>query len=180
MLTITVPPAEFYDEISASFVTSREETLTLEHSLVSVSKWESKWCKPFLWKTEKTVMEITDYIRCMTVSQNHSPDIYLRMPGEIIKQITEYINAPMTATWFNEADKTRPGRDVVTSEVIYYWMFSLNIPMECQKWHLNRLLTLIKVCNIKSAPPKKMGRGARMSQQRALNEARRRQFNTRG
>ena len=185
MLQITIPAVvkEEFDEENNEFIyttVSKEQTLQLEHSLVSLSKWESKWCKPFLSKREKTDEEILDYIKFMTITQNVKPDVYLRLSNDNIEQINNYIDAPMTATTFSK-DNTRGGsREIVTSELIYYWMIALNIPFECQKWHLNRLLTLVKVCNIKNAPPKKMSKRQTASRYAQLNAARKQQMNSRG
>jgi hypothetical protein len=181
VLSIAIPEREFYDEAKQEFVKAKGESLQLEHSLVSISKWESAWRKPFLDKSrEKTDEETIDYIRCMTINQNVSPATYQYLPGGVYRQITDYINDAMTATWFADQKEAKKSGEVITSELIYYWMIAHGIPMECQKWHLNRLLTLIRVCNIKSQPPKKMGRKAMLSRRRALNEARRSQYNTRG
>ena len=181
MLRITIPATELWDESKEEFINIKEQTLQLEHSLVSLSKWESKWCKPFLGKDEKTDEETIDYIRCMTITQNVDPIVYNFIPNDIREQISKYINAPMTATWFNEELKGGPGSsEQITSELVYYWMISFNIPFECQKWHLNRLLTLIRICNVKNQPPKKISKNTRMSKQAALNAARRKQFNTKG
>lgn len=181
-LTITIIP-EQWDEIKEEFISAVCRTIQLEHSLVSLSKWESKWHKPFLSKVEKTAEETEDYIKCMTITQNVDPEIYKHLSSENIRSVNEYIKDPMTATWFSE-DKTKPkGRnsgEQVTAEIIYYWMVTLNIPLECQKWHLNRLLTLIRVCNIKNQPPKKMSKKEVMARQAALNAARRKQFNSKG
>lgn len=181
MLQITISPTEQWDESKQEFVYPKAYTLQLEHSLVSLSKWESKWNKAFLSKRDKTYEETLDYIRCMTITKNVDPEAYLYLSNENIDAINRYIDAPMTATYFREDDDRRGGsRETVTSELIYYWMISLNIPFECQKWHLNRLLTLIKVCNIKNAPPKRRSRREIMSQNAKLNAARRKQLNTRG
>ena len=128
-----------------------------------------------------TVEETIDYIRCMTITQNVPSITYTLISDANIKAVEEYINAPMTATWFSDEKKSRGGNgEAVTSELIYYWMIALNVPMECQKWHLNRLITLIKICNIKNAPPKKMGKKATMSRNAAINAARRKQLNSNG
>lgn len=179
MLNITIPEVEYWDELRSIFVTTKSQKLQLEHSLVSISKWESTHNKPFLSNDEKTNEETVDYIRCMVITQNVNPDVYDNLPETVYKQITEYINAPMTATWFSK-QPSQKSRDVITSEVIYYWMITQNIPMECQKWHLNRLLTLIRVCNIKNQPAKKMGRKEMLSRRKALNESRRARLNTKG
>ena len=179
MLTITIPGVELWDERTSEFVTTKEQTLHLEHSLVSVSKWESKWCKPFLSKEQKTFEESADYVRCMTITQNVDPNVYKCLTDENMRQVNAYIEAPMTATTFSN-DKKAPNREIVTSELIYYWMIASQIPSEYQKWHLNRLLTLINVCNIKNTPSKKMSKKDIMSRNRALNEARRKRLNTKG
>ena len=180
MFTIDLPEREWFDELSGEFKTTNKNSFQIEHSLVSLSKWESKWCKPFLVKDKKTNEETNDYIRCMTITQNVDPKVYVSLPNNVIDQIDAYVNAPMTATWFSDKKKTQVSREIVTAEIIYYWMITHNIPMECQKWHLNRLLTLIRVCNIKSAPEKKQGRREMLSQRAALNQARRSQHNTKG
>ena len=181
MLLITIPASESWDERKEEFVTTFEEkTLQLEHSLVSISKWESKWKKPFMSKEEKTYEETLDYIKCMTITQNVSPDTYNRLTKENIDQIQKYISDPMTATVFyndtSQAGKTK----IITSELIYHWMISLNVPMECQKWHINRLITLIRVCQINNTTPKKMSKKEAASKFAALNAARRKQTNSKG
>ena len=180
MLEITIPEVEQWDEVNQEFITSKEQVLRLEHSLVSLSKWESKWNKPFLDKKEKTREETIDYIKCMTLTQNVDPNTYNLLTKENIIEINKYISSPMTATTFHEYPNKKGSREIITSEIIYYWMISLNIPFECQKWHLNRLLTLIKVCSIKQQPPKKMSKRDVMSRNAALNAARRKQLNSKG
>lgn len=184
MLTITFPEEERWDETLQEFVIYKAQTITLEHSLVSLSKWESKWNKPFLTKDPKTFEESIDYFKCMTMTPNVDPDVWKRITNEQIKQINDYIDAPMTATWFNEKEGLpkggRKSNEQVTSEIIYYWMIALQIPFECQKWHLNRLLTLVKVCNIKNKPPKKMSKSEILSKNKALNAARRASLGTKG
>ena len=180
MLTITIPASEMWDEKNEKFVDIKECALQLEHSLISLSKWESKWCKPFLFTKEKTEEETLDYVRCMTLTSRVSPEVYYGLTSENIKAINRYIEAPMTATCFGADRNGRGNREIVTSELIYYWMIALNIPFECQKWHLNRLLTLIRVCNIKNQPAKKMSRREIMSRNAALNAARRKQLGTNG
>ena len=180
MLQITIPAVEQWDENKQEFIFTKEQKLQLEHSLVSLSKWESKWCKAFLTKQEKTFEETLDYIKFMTITQNVDPKVYNYLTNENIDEVNRYIEAPMTATYFSEDKTSKISREQVTAELIYYWMISLNIPFECQKWHLNRLLTLIKVCNIKNTPPKKRSRKDIMSSNAALNAARRKQLNTRG
>ena len=180
MLKITIPSAELWDEDKEEFVYTKEQTLQLEHSLVSLSKWESKWCKAFLSKHEKTFEETVDYVKCMTLTQNVNSDVYQYLTNKNIAEVNRYIEAPMTATYFSDDKIGKTSREQITSELIYYWMVALNIPFECQKWHLNRLLTLVKVCNIKNQPPKKRSRKEILSRNAALNAARRKQLNTRG
>ena len=179
MLQIKIPASEYYDEVNNEFVYVKEQTLQLEHSLVSISKWESKWNKPFLAQKDMTAEELLDYIRCMTITQNVNPLVYMNLPSEVIDRINDYINAKMTATWFNHREK-RASREIVTSEIIYYWMVALGIPFECQKWHLNRLLTLIEVCSIKNQPSKKMSKREVMARNARLNELRKKKLRTRG
>lgn len=182
MLQITIPKSELWDEKNEQFVPVEETILTLEHSLVSLSKWEATWCKPFLNKEEKTTEQMIDYIRCMCLTQNVKPAIFNGLTSENIKMISDYINNPRTATCIHENKPTgaSPSREIVTSELIYYWMVAYNIPFECQKWHLNRLLTLIRICNIKNQPPKKMSQRQIMSRNAALNAARKKQLHTSG
>lgn len=178
-LIITIPGREFYDEANNEFIYTKPVTLTLEHSLLSVSKWESKWHKPYLSRDKKTKEEFDDYIRCMCISQPPDMAIISAIPRSVANKIVAYIEDPMTATTFS--DKGRPSREIVTSELIYYWMTASNIPFEpCQKWHLNRLLTLIRVASIKNQPPKKMSKADIMRRNSALNAARRAQYGTRG
>ena len=181
MLTLRIPMSqEGWDEEKQEFVEPRYQTLQLEHSLVSLSKWESKWQKPFYSKKEMSDEEALDYIKCMTLSKNVDPDVYKHITQENVKEVMDYIGNPMTATTFGKNDKGQVNKEVITSELIYYWMIASNIPFECQKWHLNRLITLIRVCSIKNTPPKKRSKREIMSRNAALNAARRQQMNTSG
>lgn len=180
MLEITLPKRELWDEAKCKFIDIPEQTLRLEHSLVSLSKWESKWCKPFLSSQQKTFEEFTDYVQMMTITQNVNPMQYIYIDEQALLKIKEYIDAPMTATTFTDQGKGKKNGETVTAELIYYWMIALQIPFECQKWHLNRLLTLIKVCSIKNEPPKKMSKSEIMKRNNALNDARRKKLNTKG
>ena len=179
MLTITIPSTEMWDEANECFITTKEKTLVLEHSLVSISKWESKWKKPFLGDAEKTVEEFTDYIRCMTLTQNVDPEIYKFITPQIIKQVMDYIDDSMTASTVKDMNQSGR-REVVTSELIYFWMVSFQIPFECQKWHFNRLIMLIRICNAKNQPSKKMPKAEALSRRRAQNNARKAKHHTRG
>jgi hypothetical protein len=181
MLRLTIPlEAEKWDEKIQQFIPPRTLTLQLEHSLVSLSKWESKWNRPFLSRKDMTLEESIDYIKCMTLTPNVNPEVYNLLTAEHIEQVRKYIIAPMTATTFSKDAEDKANREIVTAELIYYWMISLQIPFECRKWHLNQLLTLVKVCNIKNQPPKKRSKREIMSRNAALNAARKKQLNTRG
>jgi len=183
MLTITVPPVELWNEETELFSTLKAETIQLEHSLISISKWESKWKKPFLDSDKDRSAEQTlDYIRCMTVTPHVNPTVYSRLSKDDLKTILDYINDPMTATWFQNDNKQKGknNSEKVTSELIYYWMVTLQIPFECQKWHLNRLLTLIQVCNVKNSKPEKLSKKEFASKRAALNAARRKHLSSRG
>lgn len=168
MLQITIPAREFWDEESEVFVNVKAQTLCLEHSLISLSKWESKWHKPFMTKAHKSREETIDYIRCMTLTQNVDPAVYESLSSANLKTIYTYIDDPMTASTLPKSAE-QGKQETITSELIYYWMVALQIPFECQKWHLNRLLMLIQVCNFKNSPPKKMGQKALLSRYSAMN-----------
>lgn len=173
MLTITISGKELWDEKTESFILVSEQTLVMEHSLVSLSKWESKYKKPFLTKEAKTDEEMIDYFRFMTITNNVDPNIYYNLTNFQKKQIADYIGDKQTATTINHKNKSGARREIVTSELIYYWMVSLQIPFECQKWHLSRLLTLIDVCNVKNQPPKKQSTKDQLASNYRLNAARR-------
>ena len=180
MLQITVPATELYDEVNERFINTKEQTLQLEHSLVSISKWEATWRKPFLSKKDKTDEELLDYIKCMTITQNVSPETYLCLSDSQYERIKQYITSPMTATTFSKEEDGKVNREIITSEIIYFWMIAQNIPVKFEKWHLNRLLTLIRVCSIKNSPKKKR-KGAEISKHHAaVNAARRKRYNTKG
>lgn len=180
MLELLIKGVDLYDEKNEEFVSTKDTTLRLEHSLISLSKWESKWHKPFLGNDDRTDEEIRDYIRCMTITQNVDPLVYLGLSAENYKSIEEYMSDTMTATWFNDKNNPKSRQKVVTAELIYYWMISLQIPFECERWHLNRLLTLIRVCNNENTPKTKMKKGDIFKQNSQLNEARKKMLHTRG
>lgn len=180
MLRLIVVKSEDFDEATSEFVTSDRVELELEHSLVSVSKWESKWELPFLSTTTKTNEQVLDYVRMMNL-RGDFPEEVLRFFSPVhIEKINAHINAKMTATTIHDP-QSGPSREIVTAELIYYWMFAHNIPIECENWHLNRLLTLIKVCNIKNNPEKrKLNRQEAAQMQRDLNAKRRAELGTKG
>ena len=178
MLQIVVPARELWDEINERFVNVKETKLTLEHSLVSISKWEAKWHKSF-FSDDKTQEMMIDYIRDMTLTQNVDPNIYNYLSDENLMDIRKYMEDSRTATkFFNEQKSSR--REVITSELVYFWMVHWGIPFECQKWHINRLLTLIRICGIKNQPQKKMSQREVLGQYASINAARKKKYNTRG
>ena len=178
MLVINIPSQELFDSKTSSFINTKEHSIQLEHSLISISKWESKWKKPFISNDIKTNEETLDYIKCMLLDDKDNAYISCLTENNI-KSINDYIGDPMTATTFHN-DESKGRRDIITSELIYYWMIASNIPMECEKWHLNRLLTLIRICSIKNAPPKKMSKREIIERNRVLNEARKKKLHTNG
>ena len=185
MLSITIPETEIFNEETQEFITIKKTNLTLEYSLVAISKWESKWKKPFLTenKKDKTNEQVIDYIRCMTLDKNVDPEVYNRLTKADISKINAYIDDPMSATWFSKNEKFNGiNKRTITSELIYYWMIALNIPFECQKWHLNRLITLIRVCNAEAqVDPKSRKLTQEELQFRAkLNAERRAKMKTKG
>jgi hypothetical protein len=180
MLTLEVPLSESFNEETKKFVPGEVFVLELEHSLASLSKWESHFEKPFLGKGEKTTEETIWYIKAMTLTPDVPDEIYDKLSGKNLRSIIDYIDAKMTATTITEHGPQTKNTEIITAEIIYHWLVALQIPFECQYWHLNRLLTLVKVCNLKNSPPKKVGRKTAAQQQRDLNAARRAQLGTRG
>lgn len=186
MITIHVDEhseEEYWDPKKEEFYKvpgNRAIDLNLEHSLISISKWESKWHVPFISKESHTEEQTLHYIKCMTINQNVPDSVYEHLTANDIKRISEYINDPMSATTVNKLPGIDKSREVVTSELIYYWMIALQIPCEFEKWHLNRLLKLIEVCNVKNTPPKKMSKSEIMARNKSLNAARRAKYNTKG
>jgi hypothetical protein len=180
MLEVAVQAQDLFNEETMEFIKTPAFTLKLEHSLISISKWESKWHKSFIDNLKKASSEeILYYIKCMTLNNVPDDNIYKALSNENIQDIVDYINDPMTASTVNERP-SRGGGSFITSELVYYWMTMFHIPFECEKWHFNRLMMLIKICNAKNQPPKKMGKGAIMNRNKALNEARRAQLNSKG
>ena len=182
MLELIIPEREMFDARRQEFLYLKEQKLVLEHSLISLSKWESKWKKPFLDKKQKTIEESIDYVRCMLLNaKDVNPTVLTLLSDDIFSQINDYIEDSMTATWFNDKNQKKGGSgQIVTSELIYYWMVAFRIPFTCEKWHLNRLLTLIKVCEQKNAPKKRMKRKDIYARNAALNAARKSKYGSNG
>ena len=179
-LPIHIPEKDLFDQRSGQFITVKETNIMLEHSLISISNWESKWHKPYLSSDKKTAEEFISYIQCMCLTKNVDPNVFYALDGDDIMKIAEYMKDPMTATTFRNRDQKK-NKEIITSELIYFWMTNFNIPFEpCQKWHINRLLTLIEVASIKNQPPKKMGKREAARERAALNAARRAKYNTKG
>lgn len=181
MLQIHIKDSEFFNEETFEFSTIKGQTLTLEHSLVSISKWESKWCKPFLDKKEKTTEEMYSYIECMSITPIQNPEILKSLTVSDLNKIRDYISNPMTATEIKKPKTpTKKSSSILTSELIYYEMIAFQIPFECQKWHINRLLKLIEICSIKNTPSKKMSKSEIAKRNSELNAQRRSKWNSAG
>ncbi len=180
MLVLTVGGGEFFDEEKQQFVQSKGTTIELEHSLVSISKWEAKWKKPFLSREPKTIEETLDYIRFMTKTQHVDPKLYNSLTNEQITEVNRYIDDPMTATTISKVEGKGNSNRIITSEEIYYYMTAYQIPFECQRWHFNRLMMLIRICDEKNKPKKNMPRGDLGRRTRSLNASRRSRYHSRG
>ena len=178
MLQLVIDGQEIFNEDSNEFIVTNSCVLQLEHSLISVAKWEAKWHKPFLSNDNKSIEELRDYVKCMTLNKNVDDSVYLSLTFENFEAINAYINDPMTATTIRKGTSKRNNR-ILTSELIYYWMIAAGIPFECEKWHLNRLITLIEVCGAESNP-KKMSKNEIRKQNAAINAARRARTGSRG
>lgn len=178
MFKLEIPPMEFFNDVTQEFIETTGTTLELEHSLLSLSKWEAKWHKPFL-SEEKTTEEVIDYVKCMTLN-DVDPRVYNFITNDLYALINAYISDSHTATTISNLGHKPASREIVTSEVIYYWMTALNVPKACEEWHLNRLLTMIQVCNAKNSPPKKMSKQELLAQRRMLNAQRKQAAGTTG
>ena len=179
MKQIFIKEKELWDEKNRMFINVKPQTITLEHSLVSISKWESKWHVPFFSKQDKTAEMTLDYIRAMTITQNVNPNVYEALTAEDFREIEKYIQDPQTATTIRDTN-TKSNHETITAELVYFWMIQFGIPFECQKWPFNRLLTLIRICQIKNQPEKKMSNKEILQQNAAINAARKKKFNTKG
>lgn len=186
MLQLTIPGQRYWDEENEVFVYPETVVLELEHSLVTLSKWESEFEKPFLSKDEKTAEEIFRYIQIMNQTPNTSPDVFQYLTEENVREINDYISAKTTATWFNDPPpgSQPPNREVITAELIYYWMISVEMPIEpFQNWHLNRLFTLLRVFSVKNGKNQKMNPEEKknwLSERERLNELRKKQMGSDG
>ena len=182
MLKISIPEREIYNEKTKEFIKIAKQELRLEHSLISLEQWEMKHKRPF-FNSEKTAEEILDYIKFMTINQNVQDEVYYTLSVDDINAINSYIEDPMTATTFTDIAPQKKSKQIITNELIYYSMIAFNIPWECRKWHLDRLTTLIRVCEIKNAPQdknKKCSKKEIINSYKALNEARRKANNSNG
>ena len=181
MLSLPIYGPESWNDTIDQFQHKELFRLELEHSLVSLSKWEAKFEKPFLGKDEeKSEDEVLWYIQAMHQGEPLPANFYQSLTPDAIEKINEYIASKQTATWFSEVPNSAANRETITAEIIYHWMIALNVPFECQHWHLNRLLTLIRVINEKNAPPKKMSQAEMIAKQRELNAKRKAMYQTKG
>ncbi len=180
MLRVNIVEEELFDEATSKFTEKVSQSIDFEHSLVSVSKWESKFEKPFLADTKKTDEEVIEYIKMMVVTPNLSDNVLTLLSNDNLIQINEYIESKQTATTFNELQTARGNSEIITSELIYYWMVAFKIPFECENWHLSRLFSLVRICGIKSEKPKKVSAHEVAERNRALNEQRKAQLKTSG
>lgn len=184
MLEITIHSGERFDEETRTFISLKKDVkITLEHSLISISRWESIYKRPYLSdRGPRTGEEILDYIRCMTITQNVDPNAYYFLSESDLQKINEYLGNEQTATTFHShvQDRRRKKGETPSSELIYYWMFSMGIPKDCERWHISRLLTLIRVFDVKQSKPKKRSKKQMIAERNALNKARRAQYNTTG
>lgn len=184
-LPIVVPEREFYDDRTGRFITTKKAVLKFEHSLLSITAWESKWHTPYLSKEEKTDEQSIDYLRCMCLTKDADPKLFYVIARDrvLMKQIVEYINNPMTATTIKRREKQTQSREMITNELVYFWMTSFGIPFDpCEKWHFNRLMTLIEIASIKNSDPKKQktSRSQMARERSALNAQRRATHHTKG
>lgn len=180
MLKLIIKETELFNEVDSTFVTGDPVELVLEHSLVSLSKWESITQKAFLTKDGKTPADMRLYVEAMIISPNPPEDVVTRLSDDNMKAINDYIESAESATTFGSMPQPRGRGEIVTSELIYFWMITYSIPFECQHWHLNRLLTLIRVCNVKTSKQKPMSKHELIARNRDLNAKRKAELNTRG
>ena len=180
MLRITIKGDEYFNEETQEFSNKGDVVVDLEHSLVSLSKWESKYQVPFLSSLDKTSEQMLDYLRFMVVSKRVDPNVMYFISEENMQEIQAYIDSKESATTFGEMPERKGPAETITAELVYYWMVAFNIPFECQHWHLNRLFALIRICNIKNSPPKKMSKHEISRKYHELNEKRKAELGTNG
>ena len=188
MKKVDIPSGLLFNDADQTFIETQAVTLELEHSLAAISKWECKWHTPFFGEQKKTNDQVIDYIKCMTLNEDVDPNVYLVLPQTVIQEIGEYLENPMTSIKWPDKPmnngKTRtygkPSKETITSELIYYWMFTQNIPLECENWHINKLLSVIRMCSTKNTPPKKTNPNAILARNASLNAARRKALGTTG
>lgn len=181
MLLVSIKEQRLWDEKKEEFILLKPAEFEIEHSLSAVKKWESKYKKPFFGREEKTIEDILNYIRCMTLTRGVDPDVYNYIPQENLKEILEYIGDSMTASWFSKTPEEKGGkREIVTAELVYYWMITLQIPLECENWHLNQLFTLIRVFAVKNGKNNKMNKKDAAAYREAINQANRARFKSKG
>jgi hypothetical protein len=180
MLRLIIAGEESFNEEDQTFSTIDDVIIDLEHSLLSLSKWESIYQKPFLSPEPKTAEEIFSYIQAMVITPNVDLDVLYRCTEEDVAKIQQYIDSKQSATTFGIMPERRTQEEIITSELIYYWMVAFNIPFECETWHLNRLFSLIRICNIKNSPPQKISKIELARRNRELNAQRRSQLGTTG
>lgn len=185
MITIKIPDREYYNEDTNEFISVKGPVLTMEHSLLSIRKWESKWHQPFMGKKEPTFEQMLDYFRCMTITpKDVGIEVFHGLSAENVAELKAYIGDSMTATTFHTYPGKKKGKasgpSIITAEVVYGWMFQNGIPLECEKWHFNQLMTLIRVCAQQGGVNPKMSKKDILAQNKALNEARKAKLGTRG
>jgi len=180
MLTLTLPGQEFFDEVREVFVNTEPDVVHLEHSLLSLSKWESEFCKPFLSSAAKTDAEVLRYIELMVLADQTPVSFLGRLTREHFEEINEYMNSSRSATTFPDQKKASGRGETITAELIYYWLSSFRIPFDCETWHLNRLFALIRIASIKNSPPKKMSANELARRNHELNEQRKQMLGTSG
>jgi len=180
MLKVIIEGGDVFNEEDETFESFDDVIIEMEHSLISLSKWESKYQKPFLSREKKTSEELFGYLRAMVLTPGVDLDVLYRLSQKDIDKIQEYIDSPQSATTFGEMPGRRGPGEVITSELIYYWMVAFNIPFETETWHLNRLFSLIRICNIKNSPPQQMSRHEIAMRNRELNKQRKAELGTKG
>ena len=181
MLTISLINQDFFDAETSEFIEYPDMEIQLEHSLISMSKWESLFEKPFLAPGQRSRDEVLSYIGCMILTPGIDSSVVNRLGNNELSLIDAYISSKQSATTFGDLPaRNKSSGETITSELIYYWMVAFNIPFECQTWHLNRLFSLIRILNLKQEKPKKMSRAEISARNAELNAKRRAALGTSG